>query len=190
MGDTRPIVNLPTLCMQGLATWEQSYQPFTRPLAGQLSTGSRRIDSSLRDLLEHLRSQSRGLIVVGEQLDPAESVAAVQIAEALSWPLAADSLSGEPAFTSNTHFRLPEFCSGSSYLKRVQVHIFKFKLMALRLHSAHFWRLRPTYSARHWQCRGHIFLTHLATSAVWLGVLEELTSRVLHQAAPVIVLLL
>ena len=103
MGDTSPIVNLPTLCMQGLATWEQSYKPFTRPLAVRLSTGSRRTDSSLGDLLEHLRSQSRGLIVVGEQLDPAESVAAVQIAEALGWPLAADSLSGEPAIASTAY---------------------------------------------------------------------------------------
>ena len=92
--------------MQGLAAWEQSYQPFTQPLAGRLSTGSRRIDSSLMDLLEHLRSQSRGLIVVGEQLDPTESVAAVQIAEALGWPLAADSLSGAPAFhpSRSVHF--------------------------------------------------------------------------------------
>jgi len=45
-------------------------------------------------VLQLLLEAQQGLIVVGEQVDPASAAAAVQLGGALGWPVAADVLSG------------------------------------------------------------------------------------------------
>jgi len=53
------------------------------------------VNNELSGLVVMLARARRGLLVVGEQSDPGEVVAAARLAEALGWPVAADVLSGE-----------------------------------------------------------------------------------------------
>lgn len=48
----------------------------------------------MRDFIHSLKRRRAGLVVAGEQLDPSDSLACLQIARHLGWPLAADTLSG------------------------------------------------------------------------------------------------
>ena len=88
--------------VQGLQRWEESDIPFTVPLAhpgpfypSDLYSAPSTADAGAMQLAACLAgAQGRGLLVVGELKQPADRVAALQIAAHLGWPVVADVLSG------------------------------------------------------------------------------------------------
>ena len=92
-------------CLQGLERWERSGKPFTAlvPISTPSFTplGPTSHSPSLHashagesELLRILAGAQRGLIVVAQMARPEDCVAALKIARALGWPVAADVLSG------------------------------------------------------------------------------------------------
>ncbi len=57
--------------------------------------------------MQALMKAERGLIVVGELKTGAESVAALQIARLLGWPIAVDVMSGESQSAQATYHASP-----------------------------------------------------------------------------------
>jgi isochorismate synthase/2-succinyl-5-enolpyruvyl-6-hydroxy-3-cyclohexene-1-carboxylate synthase/2-succinyl-6-hydroxy-2,4-cyclohexadiene-1-carboxylate synthase/O-succinylbenzoate synthase len=93
----------PARFLQGLDDWQGSAEPYTSQVllnpvgflnpsrdAAAAAAGS----AELKYVLQLLLQAQRGLVVVGEQNDPGSAAAAMQLAAALGWPLAADVLSG------------------------------------------------------------------------------------------------
>lgn len=79
------------LAMQGLESWENAHQAYTTPvLAPQQNAAASPQVSHLLTAMEG----KKGLIVVGELLRAEDSLACLQIAKALKWPVAVDVLSG------------------------------------------------------------------------------------------------
>ena len=108
-------------CLQGLERWELSGQPYTTHSAvqpqpslqlpvsalpagaaapaglGQAGVGAGALSGLPPEAAEALAAVAgaqRGLLVVGELTQPADVVAAAQLARTLGWPVAADVLSG------------------------------------------------------------------------------------------------
>jgi isochorismate synthase/2-succinyl-5-enolpyruvyl-6-hydroxy-3-cyclohexene-1-carboxylate synthase/2-succinyl-6-hydroxy-2,4-cyclohexadiene-1-carboxylate synthase/O-succinylbenzoate synthase len=63
-------------------------------LSGTAAAAAAAASPELGHVLQLLLTAKRGLIVVGEQSHPGAAAAAVQLALALGWPVAADVLSG------------------------------------------------------------------------------------------------
>ena len=87
----------PTPQAQAVSNTEEPLTHTTTAAGGVLyppgwTTG---VNNELSGLVVMLARARRGLLVVGEQSDPGEVVAAARLAEALGWPVAADVLSGE-----------------------------------------------------------------------------------------------
>lgn len=96
--------------LQGLGTWQAGQGPLTTHIQQAAGTatssfhtsssgggvyGSSLADGSEASGLRHmLAGARRGLIVVGELTDPRDIAAAVQMSQALGWPVVADVLSG------------------------------------------------------------------------------------------------
>jgi isochorismate synthase/2-succinyl-5-enolpyruvyl-6-hydroxy-3-cyclohexene-1-carboxylate synthase/2-succinyl-6-hydroxy-2,4-cyclohexadiene-1-carboxylate synthase/O-succinylbenzoate synthase len=100
--------------MQGLEQWEASSLPYTTPVAASQQQPSQYLphqgqqslwagaDAGTSGLVECLLGAKRGLLVVAQLTQPQDCVAALRIAEALGWPVAADILSGAAHFKCNT----------------------------------------------------------------------------------------
>lgn len=84
-------------CMNGLETWETSDRTLEECVAAPQfnnNGAATPLDPTLQQLLATVRGARRGLLVIGELVDPEDVAAAVQIAQLLGWPVAADVLSG------------------------------------------------------------------------------------------------
>ncbi len=74
--------------------WLSSNAPFSSPIK-QASPSSMLVGSpGMTDLIATLRSAERGLLVVAELISPEDVMAALNISQALGWPVVADALSG------------------------------------------------------------------------------------------------
>jgi 2-succinyl-5-enolpyruvyl-6-hydroxy-3-cyclohexene-1-carboxylate synthase len=84
-------------CLEGLQEWEASGRPF-RPAAAPAPPGGSSAPAAggaaEAAAFAAVAGAQRGLLVLGEQVTPEEVHAAVQLAQALGWPVAADALSG------------------------------------------------------------------------------------------------
>jgi isochorismate synthase / 2-succinyl-5-enolpyruvyl-6-hydroxy-3-cyclohexene-1-carboxylate synthase / 2-succinyl-6-hydroxy-2,4-cyclohexadiene-1-carboxylate synthase / o-succinylbenzoate synthase len=97
-------------CLRGFERWQASNEPFTSIAAsagnvadmalfdGGLSLVGRDSlmvpDHGLQAALSAIQQSDRGLILMGELIDPVDIAAAVRIAQRLRWPVVADVLSG------------------------------------------------------------------------------------------------
>jgi hypothetical protein len=94
---------------QGLERWQASSAPFTSHVAAGAASappaarsGGRpaslvqpaAADAATAEMLSVIAGARRGLLVVGRMASVEDCVAALKIAEALQWPVAADVLSG------------------------------------------------------------------------------------------------
>jgi isochorismate synthase / 2-succinyl-5-enolpyruvyl-6-hydroxy-3-cyclohexene-1-carboxylate synthase / 2-succinyl-6-hydroxy-2,4-cyclohexadiene-1-carboxylate synthase / o-succinylbenzoate synthase len=93
-------------CLEGIYDWETSQKPLVTLLKiqhnGAARNGGAKSDSAalsvnsddLAALLSTARKAQRGLLVIGELIQPEDVAAIVQLSQLLGWPIAADVLSG------------------------------------------------------------------------------------------------
>jgi isochorismate synthase/2-succinyl-5-enolpyruvyl-6-hydroxy-3-cyclohexene-1-carboxylate synthase/2-succinyl-6-hydroxy-2,4-cyclohexadiene-1-carboxylate synthase/O-succinylbenzoate synthase len=130
--------------LRGLDTWQGSAEPYTtqvlnpgavaaagsslmqfQPASGNSSTNALAAAAAAPELghvLQLLLTAQRGLIVVGEQPHAGAAAAAVQLAQALGWPVAADVLSGLRVGSSRQQQQQQDGSSGSSSSSNVLHH--------------------------------------------------------------------
>jgi isochorismate synthase/2-succinyl-5-enolpyruvyl-6-hydroxy-3-cyclohexene-1-carboxylate synthase/2-succinyl-6-hydroxy-2,4-cyclohexadiene-1-carboxylate synthase/O-succinylbenzoate synthase len=115
----------------GLKSWQGSAEPYTtqisnpgvaaagssgstavllpQQLSGTAAAAAAAASPELGRVLQLLLTAKRGLIVVGEQAHPGAAAAAVKLAAALGWPVAADVLSGLRVGSSSSSSVLQHF---------------------------------------------------------------------------------
>lgn len=89
-------------CLEGLARWRVGNTPFSKfenfYLEPRIQTkqcnGSDFAMPGLDEVSTIIEETGKGLIVVGEIIDPSDSAAILHLAEVLQWPIVADVLSG------------------------------------------------------------------------------------------------
>ena len=82
--------------MQGLERWETSDLPYTSHALPPSAQAFHSSACSGAPFMGCIAAAKRGLIIIGQMARAEDAAAALKIAEALGWPVAADVLSGIP----------------------------------------------------------------------------------------------
>lgn len=84
-------VEIPATYLESLSPWQERKDPFTR---SGLPRAAAPDGAQLEELESSLAASKRGLLILGRLPDAAEREAALELANALRWPVVADILSG------------------------------------------------------------------------------------------------